>query len=292
MRLSAQGVETRGIKTMGAIIWLASYPKSGNTWTRALLHNLLVNEDEPIDINRLNSFCLGESKGEYYSQLDQRPLTEISDREIAELRLKVHKSLTFASPDSVFVKTHNYLGEWEGVPLVNMEVTAGAIYVLRNPLDVVISFSHHFGVGLDDAITQMAHLEMGTPTTANNVRQVYGSWSSNVKSWTGDPNPGIHVVRYEDLTAKPLQTVTAMARFLGLNPPRDRIQRTIDNSSFKVLKSQEEKHGFVERSAFARFFRAGKTGQWRDVLTPEQVGLMVEAHREQMQKFGYVPKGY
>ena len=249
---------------MGAIIWLASYPKSGNTWIRALLHNLLVNEEKPVDINSLNWFCLGESKGEYYSKLDPRPLTTISDREIAELRLKVHESLTLASPDSVFVKTHNYLGEWEGVPLVNMDVTAGAIYILRNPLDVVISYSHHFGVATDEAIAQMAHRETGTPTTPTNVRQVYGSWSSNVESWTGNPNPGIHVVRYEDLTAKPMQAVTAMARFLGLDPPRRRIQRTINNSSFKVLKSQEEKHGFVERSAHARFFRAGKTGQWRD----------------------------
>lgn len=277
---------------MGAIIWLASYPKSGNTWMRALLHNLLVNDDKPVDINRLNSFCLGESKGEYYSQLDPRPLTSISDRELAELRLKVHESLTLASPDSVFVKTHNYLGEWEEVPLVNMDVTAGAIYILRNPLDVVISYSHHFGVPMDEAIVQMAHRETGTPTTPTNVRQVYGSWSSNVESWTGNPNPSIHVVRYEDLTAKPMQAVTAMARFLGLNPPRKRIQRTIDNSSFKVLKSQEEKHGFVERSAFARFFRSGKTGQWRDTLTPEQIATIVENHRAQMQRFGYVPKEY
>ena len=275
---------------MGAIIWLSSYPKSGNTWMRALLHNLLVNEDKPVNINRLNSFCLGESKASYYSQLESRPLTKISDREISELRLRVHESLTRASPDSVFVKTHNYLGEWEGIPMVNMEVTAGAIYILRNPLDVVISYAHHFGVDIDEAIIHMAHPEAGTPTTTANVRQVYGSWSSNVSSWTGNPTPDIHVVRYEDLTAKPNQTVTAMARFLGLNPPRDRIQRTIDNSSFKVLKSQEEKHGFVERSAHARFFRAGKTGQWRDTLTPDQVASIVETHREQMQRFGYVPK--
>ena len=277
---------------MGAIIWLASYPKSGNTWARAFLHNLLVKDDKPVDINALDSFCLGESKGAYYNQLDPRPLTELSDKEVAELRLKVHELLTTASPDSVFVKTHNYLGEWEEVPLVNMECTAGAIYILRNPLDVTISFSHHFGITIDETIEQMANLEMGTPTTLTSVRQVYGSWSSNVKSWTQQPNSAVHVLRYEDMTMKPFKACRDMARFLGLNPPRKRLQRAIEFSSFKVLKAQEEKHGFVERSAHARFFRAGKMGQWRGVLSEEQVATIVSHHREQMERFGYVPKGY
>lgn len=277
---------------MGAIIWLASYPKSGNTWTRAFLHNLLMNPKEPADINALNRFCLGEDKAQYYTQFESRPLTELTFKEVMALRPKVHQLLTEAFPDSVFVKTHNFLGEIEGVPLVTMEHTAGAIYIVRNPLDVVISYSHHYGVDIDTAIEQMNNPLMGTPTTEMVVRQVYGSWSMNVQSWTQVPMPSLHVMRYEDMYSQPFQTFATVARFLGLNPPRERLQKAIDNSSFKALQRQERQHGFIERSANSRFFREGRPGQWRKALSEEQIARIVEAHREQMARFDYIPQGF
>lgn len=277
---------------MGAIIWLASYPKSGNTWTRAFLHNLLMNPKEPADINALNRFCLGEDKAQYYTQFESRPLTELTFKEVMALRPKVHQLLTEAFPDSVFVKTHNFLGEIEGVPLVTMEHTAGAIYIVRNPLDVVISYSHHYGVDIDTAIEQMNNPLMGTPTTEMVVRQVYGTWSMNVQSWTQVPMPSLHVMRYEDMYSQPFQTFATLARFLGLNPPRERLQKAIDNSSFKALQRQERQHGFIERSANSRFFREGRPGQWRKALSEEQIARIVEAHREQMARFDYIPQGF
>lgn len=275
---------------MGAIIWLASYPKSGNTWTRAFLHNLLMNPKEPADINALNRFCLGEDKAQYYAQFDARPLTELSFKEVMALRPKVHRLLTESFPDSVFVKTHNFLGEVEGIPLVTMDCTAGGVYIVRNPLDVAISYAHHFGVDIDEAIAQMANPVMGSPTTEMVVRQVYGSWSLNVKSWTQVPMPSLHVMRYEDMHSQPFRTFGNLARFLGLNPPRERLQKAIDNSSFKALQRQERQHGFIERSANSRFFREGRPGQWRGVLSKEQIARIVEDHREQMERFDYVPK--
>lgn len=277
---------------MGAIIWLASYPKSGNTWIRAFLHNLLMNPRQPADINAFNRFCLGEDKAEYYNHFDSRPLSELTPEEVAELRPKVHHLLTRSFPDSVFAKTHNYLGEWMGVPLVTMECTAGAIYIVRNPLDVAISYAHHFGVSVDEAISQMANPGMGSPTTDTIARQVYSTWSIHVESWTQNPMPALHVVRYEDMAAQPFRTFGGLARFLGLSPPRERLRRAITRSSFKVLKRQEDEHGFVERSQYSQFFRAGRAGQWREVLTHEQVAAIVSSHREQMGRFGYVPRGF
>jgi len=275
---------------MGAIIWLASYPKSGNTWTRAFLHNLLINPKEPADINALNRFCLGEDKASYYNHLSPRPVTELTFPEVMALRPKVHKILTESFPDSVFVKTHNYLGEVEGVPLITMEYTAGAIYIVRNPLDVAISYAHHFGVEIDEAITHMSLPAMGSPTTEMMVRQVYGTWSMNVKSWTQVPMPSIHVMRYEDMYKQPFRAFGNLARFLGIDPPRERLQTAIDNSSFKALQRQERQHGFIERSEHSRFFRQGRPGQWRSVLTKEQIERIVADHREQMERFDYIPK--
>ena len=274
---------------MGAIIWLASYPKSGNTWLRVFLHNLLVNPDKPADINTLGRFCLGEDMAQYYNQFDPRPLSTWTPEEIAAIRPKVHELLTRAFPDSVFVKTHNFLGESDGEPLVNLEVTAGAIYMVRNPLDVVISYSHHFGLNLDEGIDQLANPGTGTPTTDLIARQVYSSWSTNVRSWTEVLPPSLHVIRYEDLAAEPFKIFGGVAGFLGLDPPRERLQRAIAHSSFKALKAQEDERGFVERSQYSRFFRTGRVGEWKKVLSAEQVDRIVSDHREQMERFGYVP---
>lgn len=277
---------------MAGIIWLASYPKSGNTWMRAFLHNLFVNRPEPVNVNALTRFCLGEDRAEYYNQFDPRPCSEMAPEEVARLRPKVHRLLSESYPDSVFVKTHNYLGEWLGVPLVTMEYTAGAIYLVRNPLDVAISFAHHYGVTIDEAIATMATAFAGSQTTDFVVRHVYSSWSRHVTSWTQNPMPSLHVVRYEDMLAQPFKTLAKLVEFLRLDPPRERLQRAVRNSSFEVLRRQEDEQGFVERTQHARFFRAGRAGQWRDALTTEQVQAIVSAHREQMERFGYVPEAF
>ncbi|HEX9771788.1 MAG TPA: sulfotransferase domain-containing protein [Kiloniellales bacterium] len=277
---------------MGAIIWLASYPKSGNTWMRVFLHNLLRNPKEPAGINSINQFCLGEDEAALYNSLDPRPLSTLTAAEVMALRPRVHEHLTKASPDSVFVKTHNLLGEAEGSPLVNMACTAGAIYVVRNPLDVAISYAHHFGLGLDEAIGQLNYAGAGTPTTDLVARQYYGTWSMHVASWTEVALPARHVVRFEDMIDDPLETFAGVARFLGLEPPLDRLQRAISHSSFEQLQSQENETGFVERSQYSRFFRSGQVGQWRAELTEDQINRIVSDHRAQMERFGYVPEGF
>jgi hypothetical protein len=277
---------------MGAIIWLASYPKSGNTWMRVFLHNLLRNPNEPTAINKINQFCIGEVDAALYHKFDSRPLSTLTAREVMALRSKVHELLTTVSPDSVFVKTHNILGEVEGQPLINLECTAGAIYLLRNPLDVAISYTHHFGVTIDEAIAHLNFAGAGTPTTDLAARQYYGTWSMHVAGWTQVPFPARHVVRYEDMFDKPLETFTGVARFLGLDPPPARVQRAIAHSSFEQLQSQEDEIGFVERSQHSRFFRSGRIGQWREELSEDQIKQVVSDHREQMARFGYVPEGY
>lgn len=276
---------------MGKIVWLASYPRSGNTWLRAFLHNLLRDPDQPYDINRLQDFTLIECDARWYRDLDPRPVVELGKEEVAALRSRAQLAMTRASPDSVFVKTHNALVQDRGHPLIDQSLTAGAIYVLRNPLDVVLSYSAHFGVTLDEAIEAMTH--SGTQSIGNQenfVYEVFGSWSENVESWTARPSPGILVLRYEDMLATPDQAFGRVAAFLGLRPGADRLRRAIEHSSFEMLRRQEERRGFRERSLKAeRFFREGRSGQWRDRLSPEQIDRLVAACRTQMERFGYWP---
>lgn len=275
---------------MGALIWLASYPKSGNTWMRSFLHNLLRNTQAPVDINELDDFCLGESAAAWYRPYTQLPLAEIPPEELARYRPLVHRDFTSVFPDSVFVKTHNYLGEWHGHPLHNMEVTAGAIYILRNPLDVVFSLTHHFGCSLDEAIERLASDTTATEASDGHVPEIHKSWSMHVRSWTQIPNPQLHVVRYEDLLDKPRKYFKQVAHFLGLHPPLERLERAIRHSSFKMLKAQETKNGFKEKSKLAEsFFREGRKDQWRGLLTEQQARRIVSDHYEQMARFDYIP---
>ncbi len=90
-----------------------------------------------------------------------------------------------------------------------------------------------------------------------------------------------------------IKTFTKVARFLGVNPPRERIVKAIRYSSFQELRKQEDASGFKERSEHSKkFFRVGKQGQWRKQLSEDQVRRMVDTHREQMKRFKYLPKGY
>ncbi len=274
---------------MGRIVWLASYPRSGNTWLRAFLHNLLRNPDSPYDINRLTDFTLIDADARWYRRFDPRPASQYTKEEVAALRPKVHEAMTRAFPDTVFVKTHNALMEDRGTPLISMQHTAGAIYVVRNPLDVAVSYAAHFGVTLDEAIEAMNRPRNESVGGQEHfVYEVFGSWSENVGSWTATPSPALHVVRYEDMLTAPGPTFGGIAAFLGLAVSPERLARAIRHSSFDVLRQQESRRGFRERSLRAdRFFRRGRAGQWREALSVRQVELLCQAHRQQMARFGY-----
>ncbi len=275
---------------MGKIIWLASFPKSGNTWLRAFLHNLLRNPNEAYDINKLADFTKGDAQMAWYNLVDKRPGSEITKEEVAAMRPKIHLLMTQSRPDFVFIKTHNKLVEDRGTAMHTMEHTAGAIYVIRNPLDVTISFAHHYGLSLDDAIASMATPGLHTENTDKNCYEIYGSWSEHVRSWTLNPHRGLHVMRYEDMLASPQKAFGAVLGFLGIRVNRERLDKAIELSSFRVLQEQEKRQGFKEKTPVAeKFFREGKAGQWKSLMSEKQIDAVVAAHQEQMARFGYWP---
>ena len=278
---------------MSGILWLASYPKSGNTWLRAFFHNLLRNTRTPFDINRMSELTAGDSQAHWYKRLDPRPPAALGGEDLARLRPRVHALIAESAPDTVMVKTHNALVEVDGVPMITQSLTAAAIYVVRNPLDVVVSYAYHLGQPTDDIITLMETKGFHSPATADQVPEHHSDWSTHVESWSARSHPQLHVVRYEDMSRRPGPTFRAIAAFLGLKPPRERLERAMRHSSFRSLRAQEDRVGFVERTPSQdRFFRAGKVGGWREVLDDAQVCRVVERHRVQMERFGYLPPGY
>ena len=115
---------------MSSIVWLASYPKSGNTWVRAFLQNYISDSHKPADINALDEYFADESKPYWYSPHSDRSLTELELVDICRLRAKAHVDIAASRQGTIIVKTHNLHGEYDAYPLHNMSVTAGAVYVV------------------------------------------------------------------------------------------------------------------------------------------------------------------
>lgn len=278
---------------MGRIIWIASYPKSGNTWTRAFLHNLFRDPKKPFDINSMGSLTANEAELSNFLPFDKRPWQDWSPEDVSIMRPKVQKRISESQPHNVFCKTHLAIVEIRGHATVNLDVTAGAIYLVRNPLDIVASLSDHQGLSIPMTINMINHKNFETPTTEKMAGEPWANWSQNVESWTGQPNPALHVMRYEDMLDNPLKEFTKLVKFLRVDAPRARIERAVKNASFKVLRNLEQRDGFVERTEVQKhFFRQGRAGGWRDELTDEQVAAIVDVHRTQMERFGYVPEGF
>ena len=274
---------------MGGIVWLASYPKSGNTWMRSFLQNLLTGGQKSVHINELSQFAYGDGQKFWYEQVAGGSLEGLSPEEIMKLTPKAQELMTRSRPQSVFVKTHNWLGKNWDTPFITPEATVGAIYIIRNPLDVVISLADHFGFSLDEAIDFMNDSNAQTPEDDYKLAQVYGSWSDHIRSWEKFNPTYQHRVRYEDMLNKPGKTFGDVTKFLQLKTPKNDLTRAIKQSSFKVLKNQEQKDGFLERSNKSKaFFRSGKAGQWKTVLSEVQVKRLVDVHHDVMKENGYL----
>lgn len=270
---------------MGKLVWLASYPKSGNTWVRAFLHNYIVNAETPHSINSLVDFSVSECAMAFFGA----PGEVLTPQEAQAKRPAIHDALTRLHEDLVFVKTHNANLSLHGVPLCSPGVTAGAVYIVRDPRDVALSYAAFTGKTVDEIIAFMAEAGAANAGDGTQVFELLSSWSSHALSWVAAPRRLL--VRYEDLLAEPERYFGRIIRFLsapGTAVAPDRLRRAIDFSSFSTLAGQEAKEGYrAGGPSGEKFFRAGKAGGWREELSPAQAAAIWAAHGGVMEKFGY-----
>jgi hypothetical protein len=277
---------------VSGIIWLASYPKSGNTWVRAFLANLLSNPKAPLPINDLPDYILGDNLLRHYEQYSGKKAEELTPEDVVKLRPKVHDWFAASRRDDVFVKTHNALLIVEGAPLITPSATAGAIYVVRNPLDVAVSFAHHYQVTYERAVESLCDENYYLPASSGQLPQYLSSWSRHLRSWTKAPGLTLHLMRYEDMTKAPVKAFGKLVKFLGLPKDPARLRKAIKFSSFRELARQEKRTAFVEARPDGKtpFFRAGQSGSWRGALTDDQVAALIDVHREAMVELGYLTR--
>lgn len=271
---------------MGFIYWIASYPKSGNTWTRAFLTSLITG-GLAGRLDSLQEVIPDENSGRFYQRFLRKPVSEASNAELAAVRPRAHRLMAKKAENFLLLKTHSMVASHLGTPTITPDVTAGAIYLLRNPLDVAVSYSDFRSRDIDQTIALLNRSARELDRPANGAYELCGSWRENVESWT-KPHERIMTVRYEDLLADPGANFRRMVDFLKMEVDEEQLQRALDESSFDNLKAVEQQQGFVERpDTTPAFFRSGRSGEWRERLSEEQVAAIVVPNEAPMRRFGY-----
>lgn len=279
---------------MANIIWLASYPKSGNTWFRSYLSNLLLDNDEPVDINSMKTDGIA-SRRDIFDEVTGVEASELTLDEVDNYRRGLYKMLSEETQKDLYIKVHDaYSYLKNGTPMFPKE-NAKVIYIVRNPLDVAVSFSFHLAKDIDNTIKIMGDkdfcLSSSKEKLGSQLRQKLFTWSGNIESWVDNGTIPVEVIRYEDMKNSPFETFKRATLFAGIKCDDEKIKKAIDFSDFKVLKRQEENNGFNEKPPQAEsFFREGKTGGWRAYLGEEQVSMIINDHEKIMKRFGYLDK--
>lgn len=275
---------------MGCITWLASYPKSGNTWLRAFLTSYLSADGGPPDINNLIGPIASSRR--IFDDFSGVEASDLTAREVLRHRAQVCRLLAAETPQRLFLKIHD-ASSYGGYELIPKDVPSVVIYIVRNPLDLVVSLANHLEQPISDAVDQVCKglvlAAQGHKLKAQ-LEQVVLSWGAHVRSWLDDTGLRVECVRYEDMIADPVGSFARILAAIDQVVEESRLARAIDHSAFGKLQTQERKYGFSERSAErTAFFRSGRIDQWRAVLTNDQVERIVSANHDEMKRFSYLP---
>ncbi len=274
----------------GALVWVASYPRSGNTWLRIFLHNVLrlARGESAADLDALDQYSTWDIADRWYTPLLNKPPNEATKEEVAAVRPIAQRSIADSVDGLIFVKTHAALVKDRGTPAIDISRTAGAVYVVRNPLDVAVSYAKHLDLSLEKAVEILNTPRYETANGPHSVYEFYGSWSQHVLSWTRRPHRAIFVVRYEDMLAEPIHNFGRLVAHLNIPATMEQVEEGAGLSSFARLQDIERKQGFRERpKQSAAFFRRGGAGNWRHELPKELAARLTACHSEVMRAFGY-----
>ena len=278
---------------MKKIIWIASYPKSGNTWMRFLLANYFYNHDmvfDPTIVKHITSLNFPKE----ISKLNERNKLDINH--ISKFWIPAQNNLQVHGGDVTFLKTHNANISVKGKSFTNENYTIAVIYIVRDPRDVIISSHNYFGSDYDKLINDICYDKyftiLGNIDKGN--LQVLSTWDVHFNSWTQKMKrvPKI-IVRYEDMiknTEKIFRnTVNFLAKILKFQINEQKLKFSVENSKFKKLSNMEDEIGFIENGNIdKKFFRKGEVGQYKDILTKTQIDLINQKFMKEMSYLKYL----
>ena len=277
---------------MTGIYWIASYPRSGNTWLRLMLQSCLE-DGAPVSINSLWLGRIYAQSRPWFDEAIGVPAADLTASEMFAWRSAALRDQVARRGRPLYAKTHDARVRLpNGEMLIPPDVTLGAVYLVRDPRDVALSLSRYLNCTVDDAIEIMgkADAQMGRCETQL-LCQLPGylsSWSLNAQSWLAESPFPLAVMRYEDLRADPGSALAGILLNLGVKPVDAVVRAAVETTRLEAFQAQEKVSGFRDNFGHGRFFGDGMAGGWRSQLTRQQAARLEADHGAVMRRLGYL----
>ena len=278
------------------IIWLASYPKSGNTLMRSILSSYFYSKDGNFEFKNLNQIKQFPMSVDFMSL----GIDIENDKEVFKNFINVQKFINEKKRSLSFFKTHSSLVKMYDCDFTNLENSLAAIYIVRDPRNVVTSFANHNGISVDEATDIIIDQNMFTDKSSNVCKVLVGSWASNYNSWKEFKKKDKYIlIKYEDLISKKKTVLIRVFKFLNQvgfshNLNIIKLNKAIKTTEFNLMKSKEEKESFSEalpdKETGKRrvFFNLGPKNDWRKILDKKNIEKIEKHFKNEMLELGYL----
>ena len=277
------------------IIWLASYPKSGNTWVRAFLSSILYTKQGINDFSTLYKIQQFPRKEHFENLVDnfQDPKKICENWKNAQDRINLDNEIKL-------LKTHHVLCKIDNFEFTDNSNSLGVIYIVRDPRTVLLSIKHHFGMKdfdesrnfiINENIWLGINKSEKYKNRANKVPTLISSWRVNYLSWKNKIQNSL-IVRYEDLLSNPqtefFKITKFMEKLMNRKFEEEKINNAIKSTSFQALQKLEERGLFTEQGQGAKFFNSGPNSDWKSQLDKNIVDEINLKFKNEMLELGYL----
>ncbi len=284
------------------IVWLASYPKSGNTWVRFFILSLILGNKKNINLNHLKAISQYPSKSQYKDIIsDYLNLNEVAKNwKKTQTKINSDKKVRF-------FKTHNMLVGHQDNFFTDYTNTLASIYIIRDPRNVITSLKHHFSLDYnkskeflfnENQIITLSDQEKEKTMGEKNhqLPQIIGSWQLHYRSWKS-MKKNFLLIKYENLIKNPKEEFFKISFFvekiLKTKFTEEQINNAIESSSFLKLKKMEDDYGFVEsaenkKGGKKNFFNLGPKNDWTKLLDKKIADEIASKFKNEMKELGYL----
>jgi hypothetical protein len=284
------------------IIWLASYPKSGNTFLRALLSAYLFTKDGNFNFESLKNIKQFPDNGIF----EKLGINISDEKEVVKNYINVQKEINKRDKQNIrFLKTHSALNDLNGYKFTDLNNCLGTIYIVRDPRNIVKSYSNHNQISLDRAteiikeVRTIGGIKSSTDRTNETITHV-GSWSSNYTSWKEFKKVDRYLlIKYEDLVKETEKTFLNVLNFINkitkskLALDQIKFKKTLVTTRFDNLQNLEKNSHFTEQAKdkegkSINFFKYGPNNNWKDYLSSKNLNVLENTFKEEMTELEYL----